>query len=257
MNSVHLDVAVKKLKCFPLMTEHGKGRQCRFLPYVETLCRNPDPERALELSFLSELENMPDNTQQQTNICVKGLDASLTEDDLHLMFRGFGEIRSAKIAKDPGTSKSLGYGFIWFEEEASCLRAIEASDCGKIGYQCETYLNAALRNGSQQFSMKDCNTVTVSNFPAHFSEKELRNLFESSLLHGSTSRKALSPLDLINQRTVVGCVIIPAKLASNNENVYPPIPVEKARAEVTFSDQELTKQALLLNGVYVASGNKL
>ena len=147
------------------------------------------------------------------------------------------ELESAKIAKDPCTSKSLGYGFIWFEEECSCQAAIEASNSGSIGYQCETYLNISLRNGQVgQMAAKDCNTVTVSNFPAHFGEKDLRKLFESSLMHGFTNRKALSPLDLINQRAVIGCVITPTKFSANKENVYPPMPVEKTRAEVTLSD---------------------
>lgn len=70
---------------------------------------------------------MPDNTQKLTNLCVKGIDSSLTEADLHLMFRRFGEIKSAKIARDPLTSQSIGYGYVWFADEFACIQAIKAS----------------------------------------------------------------------------------------------------------------------------------
>jgi RNA recognition motif-containing protein len=125
-NSVHLEVATKKLSCFKLNTEHGLGRICRFLPFVGTLSRNPADRNPQERNpeyqeFTPELENMPDNTQKLTNLCVKGIDSSLTEADLHLMFRRFGEIKSAKIARDPITSQSIGYGYVWFADEFACL----------------------------------------------------------------------------------------------------------------------------------------
>lgn len=104
MNSVHLEVATKKLSCFKLDTPHGHGRICRFLPFVSNLSKNPSDRNPEHHESAPELENMPDNTQQLTNLCVKGLDHSLTEADLHIMFRQFGEIVSAKVARDPATS---------------------------------------------------------------------------------------------------------------------------------------------------------
>jgi RNA recognition motif-containing protein len=138
MNTVHLEVASKKFKCFRLDTEHGQGRLCRFLPFVDTLSRNPEVEQSENLN-MTDLENMPDNTQRQTNLCIKHLDESLTEEDLHLMFRKFGEIKSAKVARDPTNSKSLGYGYVWFADEFDCAAAIKAAQEQRIGYQCEFY----------------------------------------------------------------------------------------------------------------------
>jgi RNA recognition motif-containing protein len=53
-----------------------------------------------------------------------------------------------------------------------------------------------------------CNTVSVSNFPANFREKELRNLFESSLL--LSTKKLMQPIDPLQYRAVIGCVIVSA-----------------------------------------------
>lgn len=89
-----------------------------------------------------------------------------------------------------------------------------------------------------------CTTVKVVNFPAHFKAKELRNLFESSLLMSSSRRS--QPFDLISQKAVVGCSIL--NKDSNKENLLGPALIE---AEVTFADEELANQALLLNGVFV------
>lgn len=109
---------------------------------MDTLCRKPQ-DRSSE----TDLENMPDNTQKLTNLCVKGLDECLTEEDLHIMFRVFGDIKSLKVARDKATSKSLGYGFVWFADEYACAAAIKASENQTaVGYQCEFYQNVALRN---------------------------------------------------------------------------------------------------------------
>ncbi len=35
--------------------------------------------------------------------------------DLHELFREYGEIKSAKISIDPETGKSRKYGYLWFK----------------------------------------------------------------------------------------------------------------------------------------------
>ena len=70
------------------------------------------------------LENLPDNSHQECNICVTGLDESLTSEDLHNMFSRFGDIKSCKVTLDPATGKSRGYGFIWFSTERACKFAL-------------------------------------------------------------------------------------------------------------------------------------
>ena len=72
-------------------------------------------------------ENMPDNSHMQCNLCVIGLDESITGEDLHIIFSKYGDIKSAKVAADPLTSKSKCYGYVWFMSEESCKKAINDS----------------------------------------------------------------------------------------------------------------------------------
>ena len=63
----------------------------------------------------------------QCNLCVIGLDESITGEDLYIIFSKYGDIKSAKLAIDPLTSKSKYYGYVWFMSEESCKKAIEDS----------------------------------------------------------------------------------------------------------------------------------
>ena len=86
---------------------------------------------------------MPDNSHWQCNLCVTGLDESITGEDLHGLFSKYGEIKSAKVATDPRTSKSRCYGYVWFMSEESCTKAISDSAHFKssleMPYHCEIY----------------------------------------------------------------------------------------------------------------------
>ena len=73
-----------------------------------------------ESLLFSEEENLPDNSNLQCNLCVRGLDESLTSEDLHRMFERFGQVKSAKVSTDPSTMKSKCYGFVWFGSEDAC-----------------------------------------------------------------------------------------------------------------------------------------
>jgi RNA recognition motif-containing protein len=68
------------------------------------------------------------------NVFVKGLDPNWTEKDLHKIFDIFGEIKSAKVSVNPTTSKSNGYGFVWFKDPSSATAAIMASKNGQMPF---------------------------------------------------------------------------------------------------------------------------
>lgn len=51
-----------------------------------------------ENQTFEELNNLPDNSNLHCNLCVTGLDESLTSEDLHLIFQQFGDIKSCKVA---------------------------------------------------------------------------------------------------------------------------------------------------------------
>ncbi len=91
---------------------------------------------------LDVMENLPDNSHVQTNLVVKGLDISLVAHDLHLIFSKFGEIKSCKIALDPDSGASKGYGFVWYHGESSCKSALE---CKNLPYQVELFQPMCVR----------------------------------------------------------------------------------------------------------------
>jgi len=88
------------------------------------------------------LENLPDNSHLECNICVTGLDESLTSEDLHNMFVRFGEIKSCKVALCAKTGKGRGYGFVWFTTERACKTALSVKD---LPYKTMLYKDFCLR----------------------------------------------------------------------------------------------------------------
>ena len=93
---------------------------------------------------------MPDNSNRHCNMCVTGLDESLTSADLHLIYSVYGAIKSCKVVHDPTTLKSKCYGFVWFEEEDGCKQAmLDAKNFlkGEKGaYQCSLFEMGGLRH---------------------------------------------------------------------------------------------------------------
>ena len=82
----------------------------------------------------------PDNSFQQVNVFVKGLDPGWTTAELIREFEGrFGEVKSAKVSRNPQTHKSNRYGFVWFAKEESALKAIEECKNGQTYYKVELY----------------------------------------------------------------------------------------------------------------------
>jgi RNA recognition motif-containing protein len=60
------------------------------------------------------------------NVFVKYLPPELTDVEFHKLFKDFGNIISSKIMIDQGTGKSLGYGFVRFNNSASSRKAIRS-----------------------------------------------------------------------------------------------------------------------------------
>ena len=122
---------------------------------------------------------MPDNSHQQCNLCVTGLDESITAEDLHLMFEKFGAVKSAKVATDPQTLKSKCYGYVWFMQEESCQLAIEEAQqyltSVQTPYPCKLFEMSGLRHA--RGLVEGYQTVTVINFPEDYTIESLRSIF--------------------------------------------------------------------------------
>ncbi len=59
------------------------------------------------------------------NLFVKNLTPEVTSRDLHDAFRAFGTLLSVKVATDPATGQSKGYGFVHFDTEPAAKKAVE------------------------------------------------------------------------------------------------------------------------------------
>lgn len=114
----------------------------------------------------------------QCNLCVTGLDESLTSEDLHLIFSKFGEIKSCKVAQDPVSGKSRGYGYVWFFQEKASSAALAATN--DLPYQVKLFKPMCLRECESKATMK--NTVMISGYPKDFDEAKLKDLIGKDLI---------------------------------------------------------------------------
>lgn len=167
------------------------------------------------------MENLPDNSHLHTNLFVKGLDPSLTAEDLHLMFGSFGDIKSCKVAQDPATAKSKGYGFVWFTTESACKSALLSK---QLPYQVELYQTICLRQVESLSALEETpnksasKSVVIAGYPRSYNEQNLRSLIGSETIES--------------------------------------IKMGLIKAEVTFKSNKLAQQALIIDGVPI-EGKKL
>ena len=116
----HLEAASIKFKHF-----YFEGWPLRLLPYDHFLDKklstiNPQMANKLVTSLPK-----PDNLDAKCNIVVKGLQPNKREQSLETYFtEKYGAVKSCKIAKDPTSGNSLGYGFVWFERDLDASAAM-------------------------------------------------------------------------------------------------------------------------------------
>lgn len=119
-------------------------------------------------------ENLPDNSCLQCNLCVTGLDESLTAGDIHSIFQQFGELKSCKVATDPKTGKSKCYGYVWFQTELGCSKALACTD---LPYKVQLYKQYCLR-ALEPHTAKPSkpNTALISGYPRSFTPSHLSEM---------------------------------------------------------------------------------
>lgn len=119
-----------------------KGYQLRFLEFEHSLVKPDKVEKYggsvsgdLQASAfktyrigqdeysISEMTCKPDNSEENCNLCVTGLDPKISEKSLERIFsETYGKVKSCKISKsEDGTLHN--YGFVWFENAKSANKA--------------------------------------------------------------------------------------------------------------------------------------
>jgi len=120
--------------------------------------------------------------QPSTNIYIRNLPSTTTDDSLYQMCKQYGTIVSAKAMIDIRTNECKGFGFVMYETEEEARKAIDALN--KLKYYVsfarsgtpssqESY-SSRLKNLEDSTSMN----IYISNLPIDVDEKQLLNLFK-------------------------------------------------------------------------------
>ncbi|KAL0694286.1 hypothetical protein Bca4012_061466 [Brassica carinata] len=129
------------------------------------------------------------NVAKFTNVYVKNLAESTTDDDLKNAFGEFGTITSAVVMKD-GDGKSKGFGFVNFDNADDAAKAVEALN-GKTFDDKEWYVGRAQKKSERETELKvryeqslreaedkfQSSNLYVKNLDDSVSDEKLKELF--------------------------------------------------------------------------------
>ncbi|KAK9819769.1 hypothetical protein WJX72_002177 [[Myrmecia] bisecta] len=102
--------------------------------------------------FLKRQDRPGDQEMRFTNVYVKNVAESVTDEELNKMFSEFGIVTSATLMRDED-GKSKGFGFINFEEAEAAHKAVEALN-GKDVDGKELYVGRAQKKAEREASLK-------------------------------------------------------------------------------------------------------
>lgn len=101
-------------------------------------------------------KQMGEKAKKFTNVFVKNFGEEIQDDEkLREMFKEFGEIVSAKVAKDDGSdaTKSKGFGFVAFETAEAAEKAVEAMNGKEINGR-QLYVGRAQKKAERQAELR-------------------------------------------------------------------------------------------------------
>lgn len=110
------------------------------------------------------------------NLFLKKLDRSWGVNDLHDIFKDYGEIKSAKISLNPTTHKSNGYGFVWFKQPSAAAKVLEDAEKSSFPFVIEPYkprLASISKDGVRTGNAKVGNILVISGFDDTVTEDEI------------------------------------------------------------------------------------
>ncbi|EDQ88948.1 uncharacterized protein MONBRDRAFT_25688 [Monosiga brevicollis MX1] len=110
----------------------------------------------------------------KTNLIINYIPNSFSQDDLRALFGAYGALKSCKLMYDRATGKSLGYGFVEYEDENGATKAADALN----EFQIE---NKRLK---VSFARPSSSTITNANLyikglPTTINEQSLTDMFSS------------------------------------------------------------------------------
>ncbi|CAL9227931.1 unnamed protein product [Arabidopsis halleri] len=129
------------------------------------------------------------NKTKFTNVYVKNLAESTTDDDLKNAFGEYGKITSAVVMKD-GDGKSKGFGFVNFENADDAARAVESLNGHKLDDK-EWYVGRAQKKSERETELRvryeqnlkeaadkfQSSNLYVKNLDPSISDEKLKEIF--------------------------------------------------------------------------------
>ncbi|CAN6201242.1 unnamed protein product [Urochloa humidicola] len=109
----------------------------------------------------------------RANVFVKNLEPIIDSKNLYDMFSSFGTILSCKVATDPSTGQSKGYGFVQYETEESAQDAINGLN-GMVAYGRKMFVGLHMRRQNREGEFTN---VYIKNLPAEFTDDDLQHEF--------------------------------------------------------------------------------
>ena len=159
-------------------------------------------------------EDGEDGRDDRINLIINYLPQDMMDSTLFSIFEPFGEIHSAKVVREKGSKKCLGYGFVKYHKEEAALKAIEELNGYEIGHK---RLKVSFARPASE-KIKNCK-LYVTNLPKDYNTEAVNDLFKS---YGE---------------------IIECRVLRDPETT-----VNKGVAFVQFSIREEAEKALVLNG---------
>ncbi|MFH4978036.1 hypothetical protein AB6A40_004745 [Gnathostoma spinigerum] len=106
-----------------------------------------------------------------TNVYIRGLDSTTTDEHLRQKCGQYGAILSTKAIMDKTTGQCKGYGFVDFENSESAQRAVE-------GLNQDGKYQAQMAKVSAAQQEQDPTNLYFANLPADFTEADLHKTLE-------------------------------------------------------------------------------
>ncbi|KAJ0252055.1 Polyadenylate-binding protein 2 [Hirschfeldia incana] len=130
------------------------------------------------------------NITKFTNVYVKNLAESTTDDDLKKAFSEYGEITSAVVMRDGEGGKSKGFGFVNFENADDAAKAVECLN-GKTFDDKEWYVGRAQKKSERETELRvrreqslkeaeekfQSSNLYVKNLDSSVSDEKIKEIF--------------------------------------------------------------------------------
>lgn len=152
--------------------------------------------------------NMDFQNDNKTNLIINYLPQMWTDAELFDMFSQAGHVKSAKVVVDKNTGYSYGFGFVNYAAPEEAQHAINTLNGTKV--ENKTIKVALARPPGE--NTKGSN-LYVRNLPMHYTETELRSLFES---YGNLVQTRVLYDHVTGQSKGVGFVLFERKVDADN-----------------------------------------